>query len=77
MIFTVNRLVALHGTNEPVGRALGNRRLIGRHNSFAMISASEQLYSHTPDFCWLDAADHIQTDWRAFSKESLLEAAQA
>lgn len=77
VILTANRFVALYGTNEAVGRALVDHRLIDRHNSFAMISASKQLYSHTPDFCWLDAADHIQTDWRAFSKESLLEAAQA
>ena len=77
VIFTVNRFLALYGTNAPLGRRLVNRRFIASHNSFTMISADEQLYSESPDFCWLDAADHIQTDWRAFSRESLLEAAQA
>lgn len=76
VIFTVNRFLLLQGTNEPVAGLLVNRRLIARHNSFAMISANEQIYSQAPDFCWLDPVDRIQTDWRSFSKESLLEAIQ-
>jgi len=77
VIFTVNRFIAFYGTNVPLRRPLVNRRFIAKHNSFTMITADEQIYSHATDFCWLDAMGHLRTDWRSFSKESLLEAVQA
>jgi len=64
VIFTVNRFVALYGTNVPVRRPLVNRRFIASHNSFTILSAEEQLYSHVPDFCWLDPAGQARTDWQ-------------
>ena len=76
VIFTVNRFIALYGTNAPLLRPLVNRRFIAKHNSFTMITADKQIFSHASDFCWLDATDHIQTNWRSFSKDSLLEAVQ-
>jgi len=77
VIFTVNRFVALYGTNLPVRRALVNRRFIASHNSFMMMNADEQLYSHVPDFCWLDAEARVRTDWQSFSKQSLIDAVVA
>jgi hypothetical protein len=73
VIFTVNRCIALYGTNLPVRRPLVNRRFIASHNSFTMLTAEAQVYSDVPNFCWLDADGEIQTDWRLFSKESLAQ----
>jgi hypothetical protein len=77
IIFTVNRFLALYGTNLPLRRPLVNRRLIAKHNTFAMITADEQIYSHAPDFCWLDATGRVQTEWRSFIKEGVLESVPA
>jgi hypothetical protein len=30
------------------------------------------LYSHIPDFCWLDQAEKYRTDWEGFSRELVL-----
>jgi hypothetical protein len=32
-------------------------KLIACHNTFAMLSADEQVYSHRPDFHWVDNAN--------------------
>lgn len=77
VIFTINRFVALYGTNVPVRRSLVNRRFIASHNIFTMLTAEEQLYSHVPDFCWRDPAGQVRTDWQSFSKETLAEAVSA
>jgi len=77
IIFTVNRFLALYGTNSPLRRPIVNRRLIAKHNTFAMITADEQIYSHAPDFCWLDATARVQTEWRSFTKEGVLESVSA
>jgi hypothetical protein len=72
VIFPVNRHILLYGTNAPVAVGGVNRKLIARHNTFTMLTADEQLYSHVPDFCWLDETCKYQTDWKLFSKEKLL-----
>ena len=77
IIFTVNRFLALYRTNSPLRRPIVNRRLIAKHNTFAMITADEQIYSHAPDFCWLDATARVQTEWRSFTKEGVLESVSA
>ena len=77
VIFTVNRFLVLYGTNVPVRRPLANRKFIASHNSFTMLTAAEQLYSHVPDFCWRDPTGHVRTDWQSFSRESLIAATVA
>lgn len=77
VIFTVNRFVALYGTNVPVRRSLTNRKFIASHNRFTMLTAGEKLYSHVPDFCWLDATGRVRSDWRSFSRQSLMAATVA
>lgn len=42
-------------------------------NTFTMMTADEQVYSHEPDFYWLDENGNCQTDWRLFSKEKILQ----
>jgi len=69
VFFPVNRHVLLYGTNTLVRPRTVTRRLIAEHNSFTMLTAEEHLYSHVPDFCWLDEAGKYQTDWKLFSKE--------
>jgi hypothetical protein len=77
VIFTINRHLALYGTNVPVQRPFVNRRLIAAHNTFTMLTAEEQLFSHVPDFCWLDSADRVQTEWKSFSKENVIASIKA
>jgi hypothetical protein len=70
VIFPVNRYILLVGTNTPVQREPVTRNLIARHNTFTMLTAHEQIFSTTPDFCWLDETGKYQTDWRRFSKDT-------
>ena len=74
VIFTVNRFLALYGTNVPVRHPLVSRKFIAYHNSFTMLTSDEQLYSNIPDFCWIDPSGRVITDWRSFSRESLVQA---
>jgi len=52
--YPVNRHLLLYGTREAVERPFLTTKLIARHNTFAMLSADEQVYSHRPDFHWLN-----------------------
>jgi hypothetical protein len=74
VIFTVNRFLALYGTNLPLRSRLVNRKFVAYHNSCTMLHADEQLYSHLPGFCWLDAQGRIQNDWHGLSKDCLIQA---
>jgi hypothetical protein len=38
-----------------------------------MLTAHEQVYSHCPDFCWLDETGAYRTDWKLFSKEKFMQ----
>jgi hypothetical protein len=42
-----------------------SRKRIAAHNTFTMLTADEQVYSHVPDFCWLDEtgviSDRLET----------------
>ncbi|MFL6313318.1 MAG: DUF4238 domain-containing protein [Terriglobales bacterium] len=73
IIFIVNRYLLLCGTDHRMKRSGGNRKLLAFHNSFTMLSADEQLYSHTPDFYWLNEQEEVCTDWKLFSKDKLIE----
>lgn len=72
VFFVVNRFILLCGTNVRVMRPYINRKLIARHNTFFMLTAEDQVYSHVPDFCWLDEQGKVRNDWRIFSKENVL-----
>ena len=65
--YPANRHLLLYGTREAVERPFLTTKLIARCNTFAMLSADEQVYSHRPDFHWLDSTDRCQNDWRLFS----------
>ena len=68
VMFPVNRHVLMCGTNVPVRPPFVNRKLIAKHNTFTMLTADEHVYSHVPDFCWLDENGEYQTDWKLFWK---------
>jgi hypothetical protein len=51
---------------------LVSRKLIAQFNTFAMLHADEQVYSHRPDFEWLDESRICQRDWRRFDKEKII-----
>jgi hypothetical protein len=72
VFFPVSRHVLLCGTSAPVKPIAVNRWRIAAHNTFTMLTAEEHVYSHAPDFCWLDEAGKYQTDWKLFGKESIL-----
>jgi hypothetical protein len=73
VIYPVNRHLLLYGTHEAVERPFLTTQLIARHNTFAMLSADEQVYSHRPDFHWLDNANKCQNNWRLFSETDFRE----
>ena len=65
--YPVNRYLLLYGTREEIEPPFLNTVLIARHNAFAMRSADEQVYSHRPDFHWLDREGRCKNDWLLFS----------
>jgi hypothetical protein len=67
--FAVSRHVALWGTLLPIKREVVSRKFIARMNTLSMLKAEEQVFSHIPDFCWLDESKKYQTDWTLFSKD--------
>lgn len=69
VIYPVSRHVILYGTKSVERPPLVSQMYIARHNTFMMLTAGEQVFSSTPDFCWLDETDGYQTDWKLFSKK--------
>lgn len=70
--YPVGRHVLLYGTLFPVSHPPISTKLIAHHNTFAMLTAEEQIYSYRPDFHWLDAKGKCQNDWQVFSKQEFL-----
>jgi hypothetical protein len=73
VLFPVSRHILLYGTNRGVAPMVVSRKRIAAHNTFTMLTADEQVYSHVPDFCWLDETGAYQTDWKLFSKEKFIK----
>ena len=67
--FAVSRHVVLWGTLKPIKKPLENRKFIASANTLSLLFAEEQVFSHVPDFCWLDENRKYQTDWKLFSKD--------
>jgi hypothetical protein len=73
VVFPVSRHVLVYGTNCRVKATITTRKRIAANNTFTMLTADEQVYSHVPDFCWLDETGAYQTDWKLFSKEKFMQ----
>ena len=73
VLFPVSRHVLLYGVNCQMRPLPTTYKRVAAHNTFLMMTADEQVYSHVPDFYWLDENGKCQTDWTLFSKERLIE----
>jgi hypothetical protein len=79
IMFIVNRFMMLCGTRVPLADNMqltpygGTRNGLAYHNTFTMLTADEQLYSHQADFDWIDENQQLCTDWRLFSKDRIAE----
>jgi Protein of unknown function (DUF4238) len=71
VVFTVTRHVILVGAQQPFRWGRVNRRAIARHNTFAIVNATAQVYSPVAEFCWADANDEYRTDWRLYSESKI------
>lgn len=67
--YPISRHALLYGTKVRVKPPLVTLKSIAHWNSFAMLTAEAQVYSHRPDFCWLDEVGKYQTNWNLFAKE--------
>jgi hypothetical protein len=75
--YPVSRHALLYGTKVPVNRPLMSLKFIAHWNTFAMLTAEAQVYSHRRDFCWLDEAGKYQTNWNLFAKEKFEKASDS
>jgi len=66
----LSRHVLFYGTLEHVQPKRVNRRYIAHLNTLSLLVAEQQIFSHTPDFCWEDGSHKYHTDWTLFSKEN-------
>jgi hypothetical protein len=73
VLFPANRHCYMIGTNRPSHPIFVTRTLIAAQNTLTILHANEQVYSHRPDFAWLDGLGKHQTDWRMFSKDRVME----
>lgn len=69
LFYPVNRYLMLYGTQEAIEAPHVCTKLVARHNTFAMLTAHEQVYSHRPDFHWVGKENKCLNDWRLFSPE--------
>ncbi len=70
VIYPVSRHLVLYGTRIPVVIPPMTANDVARHNTFMMFTASSYVYSHRPDFGWLDTDGNYQTGRRLFSKSA-------
>ena len=69
VLYPVTRHAFLTGTLEPTKRPVHNFKYFASLNTMMLLAADAQVYSHIPDFSWLDENRKHQTDWRLFSKD--------
>lgn len=73
VLFPVSRHVILVGATRKIKPVMATYNRVAALNTFMMMTAEAQVYSHAPDFYWLDENGKSQTDWRLFSKEKLMD----
>ncbi len=71
ILYPVSRHIFLHGTKARARTPRMSFNLIARMNTLTMLTANEQVYSHVPDFYWLDESGRCQTNWKLFSREKI------
>jgi len=73
VVFPVNRFLLLCGSHEDAPPITVTTKLIAEINTSLMMSADEQVYSHRPDFYWLDSEGRCQNDWTRFNRSDFPE----
>jgi hypothetical protein len=68
VLYPVSRHVLLRWTLVPMKGPPVKLTHIAAMNTMMLLFADSQIYSHVPDFSWLDEKFKHQTDWRLFSK---------
>jgi hypothetical protein len=71
-MYQLSRHVLLYGGRPNIPPPFVNRKYIAHMNTFAMLSAQRQVYSHVPDFGWVDETGKYGCDWELFSNEIIL-----
>lgn len=80
VMLIVNRFMVLCGTRFPLGDDMqltpydGTRMALAHHNTFTMMTADAQLYSHRSDFEWMNENRRVCTDWKLFLKDRIIAA---
>ena len=69
VLYPVSRHAFLTGTLDKTMRPIHNFNYFASMNTMMLLNADAQVFSHVPDFSWLDENRKHQTDWRLFSKE--------
>jgi uncharacterized protein DUF4238 len=72
VLFPVSRHVLVYGANRRITPTTMSTKRVAAHNTFTMLTANEQVYSHVPNFYWLDENGKCQTDWKLFSRDKLV-----
>jgi hypothetical protein len=71
--YAVSRHVRIWGTLDKMPPPPVNRYFIATANTLALLRVEDQVFSHIPDFCWMDENRKYQTDWKLFSKDKILK----
>jgi hypothetical protein len=68
--YALSRHVLMYGTLKPWPRPYPNRKYVALMNTSFLLRTDAQVFSHVPDFCWLDENRAYQTNWKSFSREN-------
>lgn len=72
VVYPVCRHLLMCGFHHREPSRDASRKLVAKYNTFAMLGADEQVYSHKEDFEWLDERDERQRDWKWFDREKIV-----
>lgn len=71
VLYPVSRHMFLTGTREPLQKPPHNFYYFALMNTMTLRRADAQVYSHIPDFVWLDESQKMQTNWKLFTKDEV------
>ncbi|HWQ54661.1 MAG TPA: DUF4238 domain-containing protein [Bryobacteraceae bacterium] len=69
VLYPVSRHALLTGALKRTKKPVENFKYFASLNTMMMLGADTQVYSHVPDFSWLDENRKHQSNWRLFSKD--------
>jgi hypothetical protein len=77
VLYPISRHVFLTGTPSSLRLPPDTFKYFAHFNTMALLRTTAQVYSHQPDFVWLDANRKAASDWRLFSKEAILNSVKS